>query len=83
MTKVTSAGGLAGIWAWARSRGGGQGRVSGLFRMPGLRVLRSHRAHASGRTTARMGMDPAPAIVTVRFGRGACTIAPSPMYIAT
>ncbi len=39
--------------------------------------------YASGRTTARIGMEPAPAIVTFRPGRGACTIAPSPMYMAT
>lgn len=39
--------------------------------------------YASGRTTPSIGIDPAPAMVTVRPGRGACTIAPSPMYIAT
>ena len=41
------------------------------------------RGHASGRTTAMIGMEPAPAIVTLRPGRGAWTIAPSPMYMPT
>ncbi|CAK7287600.1 hypothetical protein SGPA1_50566 [Streptomyces misionensis JCM 4497] len=35
--------------------------------------------HASGRTTPRIGIEPAPATVTVRPGRGAWTIEPSPM----
>jgi hypothetical protein len=43
----------------------------------------SPRGHASGRTTPRIGIVPAPASVTVRPGRGAWTIAPSPTYIAT
>lgn len=40
-------------------------------------------AYASGRTTALIGMEPAPAMVTLRPGRGAWTIAPSPTYIPT
>lgn len=43
---------------------------------PGMRYL-------SGRTTPRIRIEPAPAIVTFRPGRGACTIAPSPMYMPT
>lgn len=39
--------------------------------------------YASGRTTPRICIEPAPVIVTVRPGRGACTTAPSPMYIPT
>lgn len=34
-----------------------------------------------GRTTPRISIEPAPAIVTSRPGRGACTIEPFPMYI--
>ncbi len=41
------------------------------------------RCYLSGRTTPRIGMEPAPATVTSRPGRGACTIEPSPMYIPT
>ncbi len=41
------------------------------------------RGYASGRTTALIGIEPAPAIVTFRPGRGAWTIAPSPTYIPT
>ncbi len=37
----------------------------------------------AGRTTPRISIDPAPAIVTFRPGRGACTIAPPPTYIPT
>ncbi|GHE00037.1 hypothetical protein GCM10010339_13400 [Streptomyces alanosinicus] len=36
------------------------------------------QAYASGRTTPRIGIDPAPPTVTVRPGRGAWMIAPSP-----
>lgn len=46
---------------------------------PGVRGA----GYASGRTTALIGIEPAPAIVTFRPGRGAWTIAPSPTYIAT
>ncbi len=41
------------------------------------------RGYASGRTTALIGMEPAPASVTLRPGRGAWTIAPSPTYMPT
>ncbi len=44
---------------------------------------RRRRRYASGRTTALIGMEPAPAIVMLRPGRGAWTIAPSPTYIPT
>ncbi len=40
-------------------------------------------SYLSGRTTPRISIEPAPASVTLRPGRGACTIAPSPMYIPT
>ncbi|MDQ0934389.1 hypothetical protein QFZ49_004329 [Streptomyces turgidiscabies] len=56
---------------------GRSGRVS-LGQARGSR----HRVHAPGRTTPSIGIDPAPAVVTVRPGRGACTIVPSPTYIA-
>lgn len=50
---------------------------------PSTRLRGGAPPHASGRTTPRIGIEPAPAIVTVRPGRGACTIAPSPTYIPT
>lgn len=47
------------------------------------RCARGSAPHLSGRTTPRIGIDPAPASVTCRPGRGACTIAPSPTYMPT
>lgn len=41
------------------------------------------RRYLSGRTTPRIFIEPAPARVTLRPGRGAWTIAPSPTYIPT
>ncbi|MDF9814752.1 hypothetical protein M2266_003983 [Streptomyces sp. SPB162] len=41
------------------------------------------RAGHPGRTTPRIRMEPAPAMVTFLPGRGACTIAPSPTYNPT
>ncbi len=35
----------------------------------------------TGRTTPRISIEPAPARVTFRPGRGACTIAPFPTYM--
>ncbi len=43
----------------------------------------SPRRYLSGRTTPRIFIEPAPARVTLRPGRGAWTIAPSPTYIPT
>ena len=39
--------------------------------------------YLSGRTTPRIRIEPAPASVTFRPGRGECTMAPSPTYIPT
>ncbi len=67
-----------GPWA-GRLRGIG-GRVT--YGGPWTGPLRWVRRHAPGRTTPSIRIDPAPVIVTVRPGRGACTILPSPTYIA-
>lgn len=68
--------------------GGGYGRCPGKGYRPGAglgaRVAGPrHGGYASGRTTALIGIEPAPARVTFRPGRGAWTIAPSPTYMPT
>lgn len=83
MTKVTFTPGLARervCWlTWYVSYVGAVCELMGSL----VRMFGPVRPHTSGRTTPRIGIEPAPAIVTSRPGRGAWTIAPSPMYIAT
>lgn len=83
MTKVTShrvwrQGDVPCVtWPWSRGRYGGSRDRPPPF-------AGTHPAsYAPGRTTPRIGIEPAPASVTVRPGRGAWTIVPSPTYIAT
>jgi len=94
---VRRAGRLAGLLTCVGRPAGGTGKTAGLpgCRPPSAgcpsrpadesaaRRTRTASRYLSGRTTPSIGIEPAPAIVTVRPGRGAWIIAPSPTYIAT
>ena len=72
--------------AWPRSQQPGQRslRAAHVARItPAGPLLVGADPYLSGRTTPRIFIEPAPASVTLRPGRGEWTIAPSPTYIPT
>lgn len=88
VTHATDSGkGGAGKGGGHGSEGRGTRRYDGRREGRRMRRYDGRRGRAggylSGRTTPRIGIEPAPPIVTFLPGRGAFTIAPSPMYIPT
>ncbi|MET3984773.1 hypothetical protein ABIC27_002649 [Streptomyces sp. PvR034] len=83
-TRVSAPGtGATGKWNPAREPHPTRGSDSHHNRNRPGGGTRTRSCYASGRTTALIGIEPAPAIVMLRPVRGACTIAPSPMYMPT
>lgn len=73
----------AGV-GWCPLRAAGNDAAPGNASAPaGSPARRVAAPDYPGRTTPRIGIDPAPANVTWRPGRGAWTIVPSPTYMAT